>query len=169
MNIPKLFSWGWVSLEQGRKAANAPAVSKLSFFPSFPSQPSPSLPLHLTMCCCPGRFSCAPKDHLPLCCPVSPPYSPIQLPQKENPSLWAVMRLDLSISAACASPPAQPAHKEPLYSLPVPLLLPALAHVGQAVWQDWALPNNMGFFHSSCAVRSCFCSQLRRWEIKKKI
>lgn len=48
------------------------------------------------------------------------------------------MELDLSSYANYTSPPAQATQapdKGPLYSLPVSLLLPALAHVGPSVWQ----------------------------------
>lgn len=64
--------------------------------------------------------------------------TPPQFLQKEDPPLQAVIKLDLSSYANYASPPAQATQapgKGPLYSFPVSLLLPALAHVDQSVWQ----------------------------------
>lgn len=97
-----------VFLEQW-KESSAPAVSKLGFSPSFPSclaQPCPSLLPHLGHVLLPREV--LPCSQGPSAC-LLPTFSslfPLQLPQKEDPSLGAVMRLDLSISAACASPPA---------------------------------------------------------------
>lgn len=59
-------------------------------------------------------------------------------PQKEDPRLQAVVKLDLSSYANYTSTPAQATQapdEGPVYSLPVSLLLPALAHVGPSVWQ----------------------------------
>ena len=77
-------------------------------------------------------------DRLAVCSSDTTPYSSPSSPRRKIPPLQAVMKLDLSSYANYASPPAQATQapdKGPLYSLPISLLLAALAHMGLSVWQ----------------------------------
>lgn len=126
----------------------------------FPS----SLLLHLRalgMCCCPRSLPLLPGT-----ISDSPPYPPSGSPRRKIP-LFGLGNLTFPVLHHPQPHPAWPAHKEPLYSC----LAHSCSSPGQearAVWQEWALPNNMFFFFPPCAVRGCFCSQLCRWEKKNR-